>query len=265
MKEELATIEKEIVNLEKIVKYARKRKIQVYYKNYPSLKENFLNSLLGIKEGLIKLGAKLSGEPSTDLTKDFIYLVDELRINIEKVDTSIIEGYIREMKNILSELRALAELQRLQYTPELELGIDLELIPFEIRTDIAADIDEIKKCYSSGAYRAAIVFCGRMLEIALARKYFEKTHVDPIKQKWTLGRLINESKKKIGIFQPGLDSLCETINKVRIPSIHRVREGIYLPTPQDVVGVFHLVQSVLQKLWEPKPKKNVCFLFSPPR
>lgn len=249
MKEELAAIEKEIVNLEETTKYARKRKIQIYYKNYPHLKEKFLDSLLKIKEELIKLGVKLGEESSIDQVNDFLYLVDELRTRIDTVNTRIIGENVREMKNIFSELNALAELQRLLYVPELGLGIDLERIPPEIRTEITTDIEEIKKCYSSGAYRAAIVFCGRILEIALARKYFEKVHIDPIKQKWTLGQLIRECKRKIGIFQPGLDSLCEAVNKTRIPSVHKSAEGIYLPSSQDIVGVFNLVQSVLQKLW----------------
>lgn len=249
MKEELAAIKREITNLEEITKYARKRKIQIYYKNYPHLKEKFLKSLLATKEELIKLGAKLDEGPIIDQVNDFLYLVEELRTRIDTVNTRIIEENINEMKNSFSELNAFIEVQTRLYTPELGLGIDLERVPIEIRTEIATDIDEIKKCYSSGAYRAAIVFCGRMLEIALARKYFEKFHVDLIEKKLTLGQLIIECKKKIGIFTPGLDSLCDTINKIRKPSIHKSSEGIYLPGPQDTIGVFNLVQGVLQKLW----------------
>jgi hypothetical protein len=248
MQKEFVIIESEIDKLEKIVKIVVKKKIQIYYHNYSYLKNNFLTSLREIKEELLKTEYKLKTQPGVEHVKDFIFLIEELHQNIiqkkvEEIHSETLEKNVEEMKNVFSGLKALSSLE------ELKLEFDVGQAPIEIRSEIATDFDEIVKCNSSEAYRAVIAFCGRMLETALAWEYWKKKGIDPIKQKWTLGTLINECEKA-GIFapQPGLHGLCNMINEVRIPSIHRSRKEIYLPSPQDAKSIFQMTQSAIRRL-----------------
>jgi hypothetical protein len=239
LSEELASIQNELANLEKIVKLARKRKAQIYYTRYPRLKRDFLETLLKLKEHLIKLKLNAHDEQIAERVEDFLYIVNELLTSKERIRLDAIEENIMEMKNVFAELRALGSLP--------QFGLNLDRIPSEIRAEIAEDVGEVVKCYSVGAYRAAIVFCGRIIEVALARKYYESTGIDPIEKKWTLGQLLNECRKKLEL-PPALDDACKMVNKVRVYSVHK-KKGVYLMGPHDVLAAFYFVQSIVEKLW----------------
>ncbi len=51
-------------------------------------------------------------------------------------------------------------------------------MPAEINEEVCADFHELKTCYASGAYRSSVILCGRILEAALHRKYFDVTGND---------------------------------------------------------------------------------------
>ena len=75
---------------------------------------------------------------------------------------------------IIAELYALSS--RVQEKPSMSFKIPN--IPSDIAQEMEADISELSRCFSQNCYRASIILCGRILETALHRKYFEATGLD---------------------------------------------------------------------------------------
>lgn len=125
--------------------------------------------------------------------------------------------------------------------------------PEWIRSQLKADYDEVERCLKAGANRAGIAFGARILECALGRKYFLRVKVDPVKEGWTLGKLVAESKNQ-GVLKdssvPGVESVLEWLNKTRIASIH-VKQKIYQPQPDQARLICELVLSLVPDLLTP--------------
>ncbi len=102
-------------------------------------------------------------------------------------------------------------------------------IPLDIKEDIIADISELNKCFNAGCYRSVVVLCGRLLETALHRKYFETTGKDILEKNpgIGLGNLIGKLAEKNVKFDPGLTQQIHLINQVRVFSVHKKKEAFY--------------------------------------
>jgi len=125
-----------------------------------------------------------------------------------------------------------------------------EHIPLDIRNDILADIKELNKCYNSGCYRSVVILCGRLLETALHRKYFETTGQDVLEKNpgIGLGNLIAKLAEKNVKFDPGLTQQIHLINQVRVFSVHKKQEAFY-PSKDQANAMVLYTLDVLGKMF----------------
>ena len=123
-------------------------------------------------------------------------------------------------------------------------------IPTELRTEVIADIKELHRCFDNGCYRSAVILCGRLLEIALHRKYYEATNFDILEKNpgIGLGTLIAKLSEKNVTFDPGLTQQIHLINQVRIHSVHKKKESFY-PTRNQAHAMMLYTLDILEKMF----------------
>jgi len=113
-----------------------------------------------------------------------------------------------------------------------------------------ADIRELKRCFNAKCYRSSTILCGRILETALHRKYFEATNKDILETSpgIGLGNLIAKLNNKVE-FEPGIKDQIHLINKVRISSVHKKKEAFF-PTRQQAYAIILYTMDILKKLFK---------------
>ncbi|MGM5487946.1 MAG: hypothetical protein ACQESG_03280 [Nanobdellota archaeon] len=191
-----------------------------------------------------------------------------------QLETTI--GLLKQKKGQLSEIRSLGNngkrvdaintlVDVLQVGPQLlaqaeELdclvrGLEINEVsvpplPSDIRDEVTMDIKELHKCFSSGCYRSVVVLCGRIIEVALHRKYFEVTGQDILEKNpgIGLGKLIAKLSEKNVAFDPGLTQQIHLINQVRVFSVHKKQEPFY-PTESQSRAIMLFTLDVLEKMY----------------
>ena len=166
-----------------------------------------------------------------------------------------LQGLVAELKSIndLLVLNAKIDTIATMYLklarPE-EIGLDVPIIPEDIRDDVVADLKELELCFSAGCYRSAVMLCGRLLEVALHRKYYEITGKDILEKNpgIGLGTLIARLNDQNVRFDPGLANQIHLINQVRISSVHKKKEAFY-PTQTQTKAVMLYTMDILQKIF----------------
>ncbi|HLC98906.1 MAG TPA: DUF4145 domain-containing protein [Candidatus Nanoarchaeia archaeon] len=130
------------------------------------------------------------------------------------------------------------------------ISVKAPKIPAEIKDDVAADLDEIEKCFNNGLYRSATILCGRVLEAALHRKYYEATGQDILEKSpgIGLGNLIAKLKEKNIEIDPALTQQIHLINNVRIFSVHKKQEA-FMPSKDQAHAIILYTVDVLKKMW----------------
>ncbi|MBU0461498.1 MAG: DUF4145 domain-containing protein [Nanoarchaeota archaeon] len=123
-------------------------------------------------------------------------------------------------------------------------------LPDDIRDEVTADTEEIKKCFDSGCYRSCIILCGRVLETALHRKYFEATGNDLLEKSpgIGLGNLVGKLKDANIAFDPGVSQQIHLINQVRIFSVHKKQDAFY-PTKDQTQAIILYTIDVVRRLF----------------
>src|SRR3989338_6548086 len=111
---------------------------------------------------------------------------------------------LRNIDGLLKKIKQIKELTEYIAPKSARLDIKAPLLPYEIRDEISADLSEIEKCYAVGSYRSTTILCGRILETALHRKYYEVTGKDILETEpgIGLGKLIARLKEKKVVFHP---------------------------------------------------------------
>ncbi|MAF34988.1 hypothetical protein CMO91_04030 [Candidatus Woesearchaeota archaeon] len=119
-----------------------------------------------------------------------------------------------------------------------------------ISEQVEADKAEIDICFSHGAYRSSVILCGRVLEAALHRKYFEATGKDLLEKApgMGLGNLIGKMAEANITIDPGLGNQIHLINQVRIHSVHQKQEPFY-PTKEQARAIMLYTFDVIRKLF----------------
>lgn len=122
--------------------------------------------------------------------------------------------------------------------------------PAEIKDFMDADIDEVEKTLNAGCYRSSIIICGRLLETALHRKFFEKTGQDILEKhpEIGLGKIIAKLEELNVELPPGLTQQIHLINQARIHSVHKKKEA-FLPSKEQAYAVILFTVDVLKKLF----------------
>ena len=123
-------------------------------------------------------------------------------------------------------------------------------IPDPIRPEILADLAELEKCFVADCLRSCVIICGRLLETALHRKYFETTGQDILEKNpgIGLGTLVAKLTEKGILIDPGLTNMIHLINNVRIFTVHKKKEAFY-PTKDQTQATILFTLDVIRKLF----------------
>jgi len=130
------------------------------------------------------------------------------------------------------------------------IRLRLPYIPEDIKSNILADIKEIEKSFNAGLYRSSVILCGRVLEAALHRKYYEATKIDILEKNpgIGLGNLIAKLKEKNIEMDPALTQQIHLINNVRVFSVH-IKKEAFMPSKEQTHAIILYTMDVLSKMW----------------
>ncbi|MFC1801103.1 hypothetical protein ACFLZB_01455 [Nanoarchaeota archaeon] len=123
-------------------------------------------------------------------------------------------------------------------------------LPREIASEAIADLKEMDKCLANDCLRSVVVLCGRVLETALHRKYFEATGKDLLEKApgLGLGKLIAKLSEAEVVLDPGLTQQIHLINQIRVFSVHKKKE-IFRPSREQAEAMVLYTKDVLRKLF----------------
>ena len=203
----------------------------------------FLNNLKKARNELKNI--KNLSEIDSDNT---VYINKILKI-IDETQNIFLDGFIEKVPEKLAEIIDTSE--NLKAVEMVELGFDIPSLPSEIESEIKEDVKELEKTFNTGCYRSAVILCGRILETALHRKYYEATGVDALEKTpgIGLGNLIAKLREKgIGL-DPAITQQIHLINQVRIFSVH-IKKQIFNPTKSQTQAVILYTLDILKKLFE---------------
>lgn len=124
------------------------------------------------------------------------------------------------------------------------------VLPKEIALEAIADLKEIDKCLANDCLRSVVVLCGRVLETALHRKYFETTGKDLLEKApgIGLGKLIAKLSEARVVLDPGLTQQIHLINQIRVFSVHKKKE-VFRPSREQAEAMVLYTKDVLRKLF----------------
>lgn len=160
---------------------------------------------------------------------------------------------LRTAKDLDSLAKHAVEVQKVVETIEdspKELMFKVKNIPSDVKQDVEADLKELDKCFDNACYRSAVILCGRLLETALHRKYFEATGVDLLEKApgTGLGNLIAKLSEKGVKLDPGLTNQIHLINQIRVHSVHKKRDA-FQPSKNQAQAMILYTLDVLEKLF----------------
>jgi hypothetical protein len=154
--------------------------------------------------------------------------------------------------NKLSEmLPILEETKKLEKEEKKEKALfTIPRVPSEIKDEVSADLRELEKCFQNSCYRASIIICGRVLETALHRKYYEVSGRDILETSpgIGLGNLVGKMKELNFSFDPGISEQIHLINQVRIYSVHKKQEAFY-PTKDQAHAIILYTLDAVRKMF----------------
>lgn len=206
-----------------------------------NFKETRLANFGGIMAGDIKLLQKRLNElPSNEKTLDARRLAEQLAAELGKEDKAAMLKTLGTIKQSLPETNQKKE----------DHSLRIQNIPDDVKSDIELDLKEIKKCYDAECYRSAVILCGRLLETALHRKYYETTGVDILEKSpgIGLGNLIAKLNEKGIELDPGLTQQIHLVNQVRIFSVHKKQKS-FSPTKAQTSAIILFTTDTLEKLF----------------
>ncbi|MFQ5620480.1 MAG: hypothetical protein ACE5FT_01395 [Candidatus Nanoarchaeia archaeon] len=183
------------------------------------------------------LSTLLTIEKNAQYLPEIMNTLDELKLeDLEQLRDKSVEVLLR-----LRDVKSPTE-ERITTTPTN--------IPNEIKGDILADLQEIDKAYRAACYRSVTILCGRILETALHRKYFDSTGQDILETNpgVGLGKLIAKLAEKGARMDPALNNQIHLINQVRIHSVHKKQEP-FLPSSTQAKAMVLYMNDVLEKLF----------------
>jgi len=202
--------------------------------------ESIESNIKLIKESINELNDILKSKPVEKIKA--IEIINTLDSLYSKKD------FIR----LKDSLNTLYEITSLVNIPQKELLFNKpKKIPEEIRSEILADINEIEKCFKFGCYRSAVIICGRILETALHRKYYELTNNDLLEKApgIGLGKIIAKLDELNIKFDPGLTQQIHLINQMRIFSVHNKKEA-FNPSEIQTHAIILYTLDIIEKLFK---------------
>lgn len=230
-----AHLKKTLVQLKEALIKAKKVGMPILRTNDP-VKGSFLDfrsqqkqGLTNEINGLMKALEKIAENAEPWVRNQFVKLINDK--SVETVD---------DFLELLGDLKSKSGLE-----------FDSSVVPVDIREDIEADIIELHKCFESECYRSAVMLCGRLLETALHRKYFEVTGNDLLEKSpgIGLGNLIAKLSEKDVAVDPGLGNQIHIINQIRVFSVHK-KQDAFNPSKQQTNAIMLYTMDAIDKLFK---------------
>ena len=193
-----------------------------------------------LQNEFLKLETQYKTKDNEDVLLQMRVLLGELKKN----QTSIVDA-----KRILEAIAQGASELKISQTNNT-IAAPMNNIPHEVRGEINTDIAEIQKTFNSGCYRSCMILCGRVLEVALHRKYFDATGHDVLEKSpgIGLGTLLAKMREKDLFFDPGLMNQIHLINMTRIFCVHKKQEPFITSKEQTQATIIYTLD-VLKKLF----------------
>lgn len=158
---------------------------------------------------------------------------------------------IWQIKELADELPEMPEIKQknTENIENIQFQFNLK-IPEEIKDEIKTDIEEMQKCFNSKCYRSAIILCGRILETALHRKYYNVTKKDLLETSpgIGLGNLIAKLTEAKVELDPGLTQQIHLVNQLRVYSVHK-KQIAFRPSKEQAQAMILYTLDVLKKLF----------------
>ncbi len=164
---------------------------------------------------------------------------------------------VRVSTDLVAVAKAVADVQKLVESMDdapsektASVSLKVSNLPSDIRPAVEADLAELHSCFSAGCYRSAVILCGRILETALHRKYFDATGNDLLEKApgTGLGNLIAKLAEKDVIIDPALGNQIHLINQVRVHSVH-VKQHVFQPSKNQTHAILLYTMDVVEKLF----------------
>ncbi|HLC96272.1 MAG TPA: DUF4145 domain-containing protein [Candidatus Nanoarchaeia archaeon] len=234
----VAVAKKNKINLSKglddeksVYDYGEKQR--VYYLN------NVRSHLRLVKAEALQLPPLIKFDTSN---QEAVTKILELIPELESTEITSLEKTVAKLLSLVKQLNMPKDMQQ-----NFSLTRN---IPLEIKADIGADIAELNKCFNTECYRSSIILCGRILETALHRKYFEATGNDLLEKSpgIGLGNIIAKLKEQNVSLDPALSNQIHLLNQVRVFSVHKKKEA-FTPTQQQTHAIILYTLDVLEKLF----------------
>jgi len=123
-------------------------------------------------------------------------------------------------------------------------------LPVEIRDEILYDLAESERCFNAEAFRSSIILCGRILETALHRKYYDVTGKDLLETSpgIGLGNILAKLKESNIEIDPAVAQQIHLINNVRIFSVHK-KNVPFQPSREQAQATILFTIDILKKLF----------------
>jgi hypothetical protein len=259
IKEKVLVASQQKVNLKQVVSDGS------YIYDYKFNKAKYLSDR--IKSSATELVKLMDKVNKSNRNPRLTELLVKIMINTKFIQESFLEPLkilpiIEQVERDLKELDKLQQLENeiksfekeaaasLPHRSDIKMNFSLPNLPEEITENIKADVDELQKCYSAGCYRSSIILCGRIIETALHRKYFEVTGNDALEKEpgIGLGKLVARMSENSVRLDPGLPQQIHFINQVRIFSVH-TKENAFSPNKSQTQATILYTMDVLGKLF----------------
>ena len=168
---------------------------------------------------------------------------------LNKCERNYLDGNIEGSLEINNEI--LNYVSGLEPTKESSIDINLRTnLPLEIKQEIESDFKELKKCFDVKCYRSVMVLCGRILEIALHRKYYETTSIDILEKNpgIGLGTLVAKLREKNVALDPGISQQIHLVNQIRVFSVHKKKQE-FNPSKEQAHAMILYTIDIISKLF----------------
>ena len=211
--------------------------------------------LYDISDQIIKRGIELSDDKPSMLNYDEqrkSYYVNQLRSTLKRLNqikTEETKDIIESLKEDPKELKQKAA-QLMKIARSAPQAPEIGRIPEDISREVHMDVSEMQRCLENGCYRSVVILCGRLMEIALHRRYYDVTGQDILEKNpgIGLGKLIAKLKEKEITFPPGLTQQIHLINQVRVHSVHKKQDAFY-PSKDQAQAIMLYTLDVLRQIF----------------
>ncbi|MDP3919064.1 MAG: hypothetical protein Q8Q35_04150 [Nanoarchaeota archaeon] len=205
-----------------------------------------------------KFGLRLQGYESRTKTsivsieKYFWESIDKFKTDKERLEFSLLVGKLKDAKDVNVLIDTTEDMKDIldTYREEMDLNFKLPKLPEDVGEEMLMDIKELEKCYHNKCYRSCVIICGRLIELALHRKYYEHTGQDILEKSpgIGLGKLIAKMAEKDIDLDPGLSQQIHLINNIRTFSVHK-KKIPFSPSRSQTQGIILFTLDILRKIF----------------